>query len=182
MEVKGTWITDYVRMIRASKDKDWNQYLTPDDWDIINGKVLSSSWYPYESFLRIGKAVFREIARKNLEVSRAFGKMFADNIANVYKNIVIPGEPAASISKVYALQGTFFRDIPSIIVPMLHEKNRTVVKINVTSREREFSEPEAFAHQFRGMMERLLEKVGVKKYESEVRTVDDGYEVELRWE
>ena len=43
-------------------------------------------------------------------------------------------------------------------------------------------EPEAFAHQFLGMMEKLIEKAGVQKIQSEVRTVADGFEVELRWE
>jgi hypothetical protein len=182
MQVKGTWITDYAKMIRANKDKDWNQYLTPEDWQIINAKILSSAWYPYETFMRTGNAVFHEIAQQNLAVSRAFGKMFADNIAKVYKNIVIPGDPAASISKIYALQGTFFRDVPSVIAPVLHKKNRTVVQISVTKLEREIGAPEAFAHQFMGMLERMLELVGVKKYSSEIREVETGHELDLRWE
>ena len=182
MEVKGTWITDYARIIRANKDKNWNKYLTPEDWKIINAKILSSVWYPYESFMRMGRAVFREIAQGNLEVSRVFGKMFLENIVAVYKNIITPGDPVTSIGKIYALQGTFFRDIPSLIAPVLHEKNRTVVRISVTELETKMGEPEAFAYQFMGIMEKLIEKVGVKKYSAEVRTVEGGYEIEMRWE
>jgi len=182
MEVKGTWLTDYAKMIRAAKDKPWDKYLTPEDWEIINSKVLSSVWYSYESFNRIGKAVFREIAQGNLAVSRTFGKMFAENLAAVYKNVLVPGDPAATISKVYALQGSFLRDIPSIIAPVVHEKNRTVVKISVSQREREIGEPEAFAYQFMGMLEKLAEKVGARKCRSAVREVEGGYEVELNWE
>lgn len=181
MEIKGTWITDYARMIRANKDKDWDKYLRPEDWKIINAKILSSVWYPYESFMRMGSAVFREIAQGNLEIVRAFGKMFADNLASVYKSIIIPGDPQNTIGKVYSMQGSFFRDIPSLIAPVLHEPNRTIVKITVTSKEREIGEPEAFAYQFMGMMEKLIEKVGVKKYQTEVRAVEGGYEIELRW-
>jgi hypothetical protein len=182
MEVKGTWITDYVRMIRAAKDKPWDQYLTPEDWKIVNSKVLSSVWYPYESFNRIGKAVFREIAQGNLAVSRTFGKMFAENLAAVYKTVLVPGDPASTISKVYALQGTFFRDIPSLIAPAVHEPKRTVVRISVTRLERELGEPEAFAYQFLGMLEQLADKVGARKCQSAVRKVEGGYEIDLSWE
>jgi hypothetical protein len=108
------------------------------------------------------------------------GVVFKRNIR--YKNIIIPGDAAGSIAKVYALQGSFFRECPSSITPVLHEKNRTVVKITIAAIDIEIGEPEAFAHQFLGMLERMLEKVGVKSYRSEVRTVDNGYELELTWE
>jgi len=182
MEIKGTWITDYARIIRANKDKNWDKYLTPDDWKIINAKILSSVWYPYESFMRMGTAVFHEIAQGNLEVARGFGKMLLENLAAIYKNLIIPGDPVTSIGKIYALQRSFFRDVPSVIAPVLHEKNRTVVRIGITEIEKRMGEPEAFAYQFMGLMEKLIEKVGVNKYQAEVRAVEDGYEVDLRWE
>lgn len=182
MKVKGTWITDYVRMIRAAKDKPWDKHLTAEDWEIVNSKVLSSVWYPYESFNRIGSAVFREIAGGNLEVSRSFGKMFAEKLAAVYKTVLVQGDPAATIGKVYALQGSFFQDIPSLISPVVHEKKRSVVKISVTEKEKEIGEPEAFAYQFMGMLEKLVEKVGAENLRSVVREVDGGYEVELNWD
>jgi hypothetical protein len=182
MKVKGTWLTDYVKLIRANRDKNWDKYLEPADWEIINSTLLPSVWYPYETFNRTGKAVFHEIAKGNLEVTRAFGKMFADHLADIYQNILVPGNPAATIAKIYALQGSFFRDIPSVIVPVLHEKKRTVVKISVTPMERAIGAPEAFAYQFLGMLERILEKVGGRKSKVEIREVDNGYEIALDWE
>jgi hypothetical protein len=181
MEVKGTWITDYVRMIRANKDKDWDKYLKPEDWKIIKGKVLSSVWYPYDSFIRMGLAVFFELAQGELAVTRAFGKMFAENITQIYRHIVLEGDPSGTIAKIYALQGTFFRDIPSMIVPVAHEKNRSVVRIGVSLQEEQRG-VEPFAYQFLGMLERLLEKAGAKKYQGEARKVEGGYELELHWE
>ena len=35
-KVKGIMLVDQVRMIRGNKDKDWNKYLKPEDWNIIN--------------------------------------------------------------------------------------------------------------------------------------------------
>jgi hypothetical protein len=42
-KVKGTMMIDQVRMIRGNKDKDWNKYLKPEDWNIINTKILPSA-------------------------------------------------------------------------------------------------------------------------------------------
>ena len=46
-KVKGTMMIDQVRMIRGNKDKDWNKYLKPEDWNIIKGMILPAAWYPY---------------------------------------------------------------------------------------------------------------------------------------
>jgi hypothetical protein len=182
MEVKGTWVVDYVKMIRANPDKNWAKYLTAEDQAIIDGKVLSSVWYPYEFFNRTGNAVFHEIAQENLEVTRAFGKMFAEGLATIYKNIIVPGDPAGSIGKVYALQGSFFRDIPSVIAPVLHESKRSVVRISVTAKEQALGAPKAFAYQFLGMLEQILAKSGAKQHQSTVKEIPNGFELDLRWE
>ena len=42
-KVKGTMMIDQVRMIRGNKDKDWNKYLKPEDWNKINTKILPSA-------------------------------------------------------------------------------------------------------------------------------------------
>jgi len=47
-KVKGTMMIDQVRMIRGNKDKDWNKYLKPEDWNIINTK-----FFPLHSILSI---------------------------------------------------------------------------------------------------------------------------------
>lgn len=181
MMVKGTWMIDYVKLINANKDRDWDKYLEASDWEIVNNRVLSSVWYPYDSFNRIGKAVFHEVAGGNLEVVRTFGRLFADNLVKVYKNVFIEGDPAATIGKIYSLQGSFFRDIPSVIEPVLHEKNRSVVRINVSERERKIGAVEAFAHQFAGMLERLLEVSGASEHEVGIADTETGYEISLDW-
>ena len=61
-KVKGTMLIDQVRMIRGNKDKDWNKYLTPEDLNIIKGRVLPAAWYPLETYKRCGRAVFQLLA------------------------------------------------------------------------------------------------------------------------
>lgn len=34
--VKGTMLVDFVRMIRANKDRNWDAYLEEGDWETIN--------------------------------------------------------------------------------------------------------------------------------------------------
>lgn len=181
MEVKGTWIVDYVKLIHAFKDKNWDKYLEAADWDIVRSKVLPSGWYPYDSFNRIGRAVFCEVAGQNLDIAKGFGKSFADSILQIYKNLVVPGDPGATIGKIYALQGTFFRDIPSMISPTAHEPNRSVVRINVSERELRLGAVEAFSYQFAGMMERLAELAGAKTFKTRVGKTGSGYEIEITW-
>jgi len=73
--VKGTLLLDYVCMIRANKDKDWQKYLKPEDWEIINGRILPSLWYPYETFERAGMATFYVLGGGNFDAVRAWGKI-----------------------------------------------------------------------------------------------------------
>jgi len=181
MKVKGTWLVDYIKMIRANPDKNWDKYLTDEDREIVDSKVLASGWYPYESFNRLGKAVFQELAGGDLKIVKSFGRLFADNILQVYKNLCVEGDPAATISKVFALQRTFFKDIPALIEPVEKESNRFVVRINVSDMEREMGAVDAFAYQYAGMIERLVELCGNTNKKIEVREIDSGFEIESTW-
>ncbi len=108
-QVKGTMLLDYVRMIRGNKDKDWDKYLQPEDWEIINGRILSSMWYPYENFQRIGLAVFHEISGGNLETVRIYGKLYWKNLlASVYKAVLGDRNPFMCLDRFAILRGQFF--------------------------------------------------------------------------
>ena len=73
MRVKGTLLLDYVRMIRANKELDWDEYLETEDWEVINSQILSSQWYSYDSFRRIAYGVFKVIGKsENLSISRDY--------------------------------------------------------------------------------------------------------------
>ena len=41
--VKGTMVLDFVKMVKAHKNLDWNKHLKPEDWEIINSIVAAYS-------------------------------------------------------------------------------------------------------------------------------------------
>jgi len=182
MYVKGTWILDFVKMIRANKDKDWDRWLAPEDWEIINAQVLPSQWYPFESYERIGKAVFVEIAQSNLDITRTFGRIMMRDLLKVYKNILVEGDLAASVEKFNILRKTFFRGIESDLIFVEQGECHMVFKLMIAGIDRERASPEAFAHQLAGNLEELVEQAGGKNVSVSVKTVEDGYELSLGWE
>lgn len=108
-KVKGTMLIDYVRMVRKIKDRDWDKYLKPEDWEIVNRKVLPSMWFPYDSFQRIGVAVFHEISMSNIDTVRAFGKVFWNNLfSNVYGSIISDKNPVKCLERFALLRSAFF--------------------------------------------------------------------------
>jgi hypothetical protein len=108
-KVKGTMLVDLVRMIRANKDKDWGKHLTPEDWNIINKRILPSEWYPLEIFQRCGMATFQLLAQGNLDLVRLRGRIRGKELfENVYKSLIISQDPAASLSRFVTVYGQLF--------------------------------------------------------------------------
>ncbi len=99
MEVKGTLLLHWVKAIRANRDKDWSDSLTAEDWELIDGRILPSNWYPFEQWVRIGSALFKVAGNRDLNLTRVFGLDWMKNFLEVYKNILVDGDPAASITK-----------------------------------------------------------------------------------
>jgi hypothetical protein len=182
MQVKGTWLLDFVKMIRSNKDKNFDQWLTRADWDIINSQVLPSQWYPYESFNRIGRAVFRGVSGSNLEITKAFGKLMMKNLLDVYKSVLIEGDPAESVEKFNVLRRTFFKDIESDIMPTSKEDKRMKMKLIIVEIDRQVGEPEAFAHLLSGALEELTVRAGAHSADCGVDEIEEGYELTLTWE
>jgi hypothetical protein len=56
-KVKGSILVDFVRMIRNFKNLDWNRYLKPEDWEVINSLILSTKWYPLGTYSKCSYAV-----------------------------------------------------------------------------------------------------------------------------
>jgi len=108
-KVKGTILIDMVRMIRGNRDKDWDKYLTPEDWEIINGRVLPSSWYPFESYQRCGLAVFQNIAEGDLDLARLRGKIRGKELfEDVYRNVLESGDPQTALGTFVKMYKNLF--------------------------------------------------------------------------
>jgi hypothetical protein len=108
-KVKGTMLMDYVRLIRANKDKDWNNYIKKEDWDIINSKILMTKWYPLEVYQRCGMAAFKILGRGNLEIARFNGKISGKIMfENIYTMITSDKDTMKGINRFVTIHGSLF--------------------------------------------------------------------------
>lgn len=181
MKVKGTWILNYVKIIRANKDRDWDKYLKPEDWEIINGRVLPSQWYPYESFRRFGLAAFKEVAGSDLETVRGFGRLVLDDLVKVYKQIPTQGDPHTSVKKFVAFRENFFQDVDGYTRVVDEGENWLDYKIMMNESDIKHEAAEPFACQLAGSLEALVEKVGGKDVKAEITRQDDGFLIHVTW-
>jgi len=181
MRVKGTLLLDYIKMVRANKDGPWDDYLTPEDWEIINGQILSSQWYPYESFRRIAFAAFKIIAKSDLNTSRAFGRFTLKNLLKVYKTIVQPGDPVGSAKKLAALRRTFVEgDIDTRVGE--HGDDWLVYKFTYPVGEDDQEHFEAFTHQMAGNLEELVEQAGGRNVVIDMEIGKESSSIHVKWE
>ena len=181
MRVKGTMMLDYVRIIRANRDQDWSKYLTPEDWQLIDSQILSSNWYPYESFRRVSFAVFKVIAGGNLQTAQAFGRFTIKNQLRVYKNMLVPGDPVASVDRLARLRRTFFEGEMNTRI-LEHGKGWLRYEIIVFAQEEDNERIEAFCHQLAGNLVELVEQSGGKNVKAEVSFASGGAEIKVLWE
>ena len=109
IQVKGTILLDLVKQVRVAKGKNWNDYLLPEDWSLVNGEILASQWYPDDFFYRLSYAVFKVSGESKMEACFAYGQLLAYKMAEVYKNIMVPGDPATSIDRFLTRRQSFFK-------------------------------------------------------------------------
>jgi len=180
MQVKGTLLMDYVKIVRANKDRKWDRWLAAEDWEIINGQVLPSNWYPYENFRRIGFAVFKEIADSNLETVRSFGRFSMRRLLEIYKNVLSPGDPVASARNLAKLRRTFMRGEQETRVA---EAGPGWLRYEVsTGAEEDHEHSLAFVHQMAGNLEEIAAQTGGKNVTAQVAEEGKVFNILVRWE
>ncbi len=108
-KVKGTMLIDMVRMIRGNKDRGWDQYLKPQDWQVINSTILSSTWYPLELYQRFGNACFQVLAGGKPDLARLRGKIRGKELfRDVYKNLAASPGPMEALKNFVNIYGRLF--------------------------------------------------------------------------
>ncbi len=180
-QVKGILILAYVKHIRANKDKDWSKHLDTEDLNLVRGCVLASSWYPFDSFIRMGNAVFKEIADSKLDKVREFGRLDIDNFLKIYRKILVPGDPAGSLIKFIDLIKIHMEadvDIKIIIIG----PDFVRYKISAPPEIVEERLLEAFCYQIAGSAEGISIRVGADNVFTKTDQKDGEYETLIRWE
>lgn len=179
--VKGLLFVEYIRMMKRMKGVDWTPYLEPRDQRFFQEMIIPSMWYPLESYQRCGAAVFEQVAKKNLDASRLWGRASLDSLHQVYKNLLIEeGNPLRSVEKFSKIYRRFF-DFQGFALTVL-DGHHLEIKVSP-----EFGElaVAAYSHQMLGFFERLLELARApegralfvrKRWEGDPETV-----IDVRW-
>jgi uncharacterized protein (TIGR02265 family) len=108
-KVKGTMVLHFVKIIRKFKDLEWNKYLKPEDWEIINRIVLPVKWYPLDFFKRCSIAVFHLLGRGDLEAARANGQMLAKQLfSTTYRSLGALDDPMRALNQFVQMYASFF--------------------------------------------------------------------------
>jgi eukaryotic-like serine/threonine-protein kinase len=179
--VKGTLFVDYVRMIRSAKTVDWSAHLQPEDLSYVVQRVDPDSWYPMESFERMGLAILAEIAGGDLQNVRAFGRASIDHLCLNHPDLVAPGDPRDSLMRFQVLRRTFFNYAAISINAISDEEASFAIEYGMSP-----AAEEAASWQTLGFFERLIEVSGARQvkawfssrsWNGELVTV-----AELRWE
>jgi hypothetical protein len=168
-------------MLRIRGDVDWSRHLQPVDLGYLVQRIDPDTWYPMETFERMGVAIFTEIAGGSLESVRLFGRASVDWLCRSYGNLVAPGDPRDSMMRFHVLRRSFF-DYTALEIDALSDGEASVLVNYGMGPVAE----EAASWQTLGFFERLLEVAGatdVKAWFGSRAWRDDLVTtLELRWE
>ncbi|HUT54460.1 MAG TPA: response regulator [bacterium] len=181
-QVKGVLFRDYVRMIRKRKDVDWGPHLTDDDRELLSQLILPASWYPMESYQRMGAAIYREVAHGDPGTARAWGRAGMEELASLYVgHLIKKGSPRETLENFKAIHRRFF-DFEGFDIDVVGDNHIYVIV------EPEFGpyEVEGYSTQMLGSFERLFELAGAAGLKAEFR--NRSWEgagktvIELKWD
>jgi hypothetical protein len=164
-KVKGTMMVDQVRMIRGNKNMDWNKYLKPEDWNIINTTILPSAWYPLDTYKRCGRAVFQVLACGDTEIVRLRGRIRGKELfETTYKHVVSERNTMNALRSFVTIYGQLFNVCP-LEFSKIDAKHATV------SHNYDHSDPGnlPFCYQLMGYLDTLVEMTGGKSIKMEMK-------------
>ena len=163
-KVKGTMMVEQVRLIRSNKQLNWNKYLVPEDWKVINSTILPSAWYPLDTYRRCGKAVFQLLAHGNTEIVRLRGRVRGKELfETTYKHVVFEPNTMNALSSFVNIYGQLFNVSP-LGFKKITDKHATI------SHDYDHSDPGnlPFCYQLMGHLDTLIEMTGGKNHKIEM--------------
>ena len=183
VQVKGTILIDLVKQVRAEKDRNWEQYLTAEDMALVNGEVLTSSWYPEDFFYRLSMAVYKVIGQSSLDACFAYGQLTAHNMAEIYKNLVAPGDPATTIERFVTRRQSFFSTEYQGAEENRVEKRADGITLHsVADPSIRGTEIEAVInHSLLGILHEMAVIAGTPQVRSKVTQNEEGHDLTVTW-
>jgi hypothetical protein len=181
--VRGILFADYVRMMRMHKPVQWEKHLEPEDLVHLRegARIDPSAWYPMETFERMGNAILTEIANRDVQAVRMWGRYSVDSLAAAQPGLVAAGDPVETLMRFRVLRATYF-DFEALDVLMLTDGEAQVeIRYHMGPQAEE-----AASYQTMGFFERLLELAGAKEVAARFRTRawagDERTVLDLVWE
>ncbi|MEW6079588.1 MAG: hypothetical protein AB1724_17410 [Thermodesulfobacteriota bacterium] len=183
VQVKGTILVDLVKQVRVAKDKNWGQYLTPEDMALVNGEILTSAWYPDAFFYRLSLAVYKVIGGSSTEACFAYGQLTAHNMIEVYKNILVQGDPASTIERFVTRRQSFFSTEYQDAEKNHVEKgvNRITLYSLAEKKIRNTEVEVVIVYSLLGIIHELAVIAGGKNVGSHLEKKDDQYALTVQW-
>lgn len=184
LQVKGTVLIDLVKQVRVAKDKNWSQYLTPDDMELINGEIMTSSWYPDDFFYRLSLAVFKVTGESSLDNAFAYGQLTAHNMAEIYKNVIVQGDPATTVERFVTRRKSFFStDYQDSEKNRVVRGNRRVTVYTITDKKIRGTEvADVIMYSLLGVSHELAKIVGGRNVQSNLVKGKETYEMTVKWD
>jgi hypothetical protein len=107
-QVRGMLFVDYVRMLRAQRDRAWTVFFPSEDLRFFEEKIDVNGWYPMATFERLGIVVLHLIAKNEFHLVREWGRQSVKNIAQNVDQLVVPDDPRESLMRFQVFRRTFF--------------------------------------------------------------------------
>ena len=89
MKIRGTFLKDYVKIVNATRDKDWERFLNEDDWQIIGTMIIPTELYPVEIMGRIAQGLYELLAGGSHQFVREFGRSSAPQFFEDVKSFLL---------------------------------------------------------------------------------------------
>jgi hypothetical protein len=122
--VRGSFFSEYVRMIRRRKDVDWRQVLPPEDLEYIGSTIHADRWYPMATFERLGVAILSHIEGATMDAVHLWGRFSASDYARAHPDLIADNDPVESLMRLKVLRSTLFNfsafDLPMLIDGQAH--------------------------------------------------------------
>jgi len=189
-QVKGPWIQDYVKMVKSflkdspEKKAEFEELLETKDWDIINSFVVPTEYYDYDSFQRIGRAVFIVIAQSNLQAVQAYGGIMIEYLLKFYKRVLVEEEPIETLQRFIGFHTSYFQAVDSHTEMMYCSETNAIIKLKLVDSDKQYPEAsKAFAYQLAGSFVKLAELAGAKNIQIKIQEDHGGnYVYNISWD
>ncbi len=122
--VRGVLFLDYVRMVKRQRATTSAQ-LRDADRRYLDDQIEPVSWYPMDTFERLGLAILECFAGDVTEPIRMFGRYQIGGILKQFPELLVPNHPRDTLMRFRVLMTSFF-NFPALDVLSIDDTSAEV--------------------------------------------------------